>query len=65
MNSRYEWAGNILGLTGIALCAAAGVARLIGHYYMFGYTAMTLFMAGAGLMIAAILIKLHGLTRRI
>lgn len=65
MNTRYEWLGNVVGLAGIALCAAAGLARVMGHFYLFGYASMTLFLAGAGLMIAAILIKVHGLTRRI
>jgi hypothetical protein len=56
--------GNISALAGILLCVVAGVARLLGLYLTAGYTTMTLFQVGTGLMVLACLCKLQGLLIR-
>lgn len=63
MNNLLELAGNLAAILGILVCAVAGVARLTGYYYVFGYEAVTLFIAGMALMVMACLAKLHNLTR--
>ena len=62
MNNLLELAGNIAAILGILVCALAGVARITGYYYVFGYEAVTLFIAGMALMVMACLAKLHNLT---
>ena len=42
----------------------AGAARLTGSYHVASYEAMTLFNAGVGLMVFAVLVKLEVLLRR-
>ena len=56
--------GNISALAGILLCAGAGLARLLGIYITSGYTTMTLFQIGTGLLVLACLCKLESLLRR-
>ena len=56
--------GNILGLAGVLLTAAAGVGRIMGHYHLAGFESMTLFMGGIGLMVMGCLAKLHVLSNR-
>ena len=55
---------NLAAILGIVVCAVAGVARLTGSYYLASYEAMTLFNAGVGLMVFAVLVKLEVLLRR-
>jgi hypothetical protein len=57
-------AGNLVAVVGLMVCLGAGVARLSGNYYLFGYSVMTIFMAGTGLMIMACLAKLELLLLR-
>jgi hypothetical protein len=56
--------GNVSALAGILLCGGAGVARLLGHYLISGFTTMTLFQIGTGLMVLACLCKLESLLIR-
>lgn len=56
--------GNISALAGILLCAGAGGARMLGYYLASGYTTMTLFQVGTGLMVLACLCKLESLLIR-
>ena len=55
---------NIAALAGILLCAVAGGARVLGLFLFSGYTTMTLFQVGTGLMVLACLIKLELLLMR-
>lgn len=64
MNRLLDLAGNVAAMLGILVCVLAGVARLTGSYYVFGYEAVTLFIAGMALMVMACLAKLHNLTRQ-
>ena len=57
--------GNISALAGILLCTGAGVARLLGIYIASGYTTMTLFQIGTGLLVLACLCKLESLLIRL
>ena len=42
--------GNVSAIVGILLAFGAGLARVLGLYLMSGYTTMTLFQVGTGLM---------------
>ena len=55
---------NAVGLAGVLLTVAAGVARVISHYHLFGFEVMTLFVGGMGLMLIGCLAKLHILTNQ-
>ena len=55
---------NIAALAGILLCAGAGGARIMGLYLFSGYTTMTLFQVGTGLLVLACLAKLELLLMR-
>ena len=56
--------GNLVAVTGLTLCFVAGVVRLSGDYHLSGYSAMTIFLAGTGLMVMACLAKLELLLLR-
>ena len=64
MRKLTEWVGNGFGILGIALCVVAGVARLIGNWYVMGFECMVMFNVGVGLMVTACLAKLHVLSSR-
>ena len=55
--------GNIAGALGILVCAVAGIFRLSGSFYVFGYEAQTLFIGGIALMVMACLAKLHQIAK--
>jgi len=57
-------AGNLIAVIGLMLCLGAGVVRLSGSFHLFGYSAMTIFMAGTGLMVMACLAKVELLLLR-
>ena len=63
--SVFATLGTALGLLGLALCTAAGIARVLGMFIIFGYESMTIFSAGAVFMIAACLLKLHAVQLRV
>ena len=56
--------GNVSAIMGILLTFGAGLARVLGLYLMSGYTTMTLFQVGTGLMVLACLCKLETMQRR-
>ncbi len=51
--------GNVSAIVGILLTFGAGLARVLGLYLVSGYTTMTLFQVGTGLMVLACLCKLE------
>ena len=53
--------GSFFGIFGLIVCAVSGIARIIGSYHMGGYEAMTLFVAGMGLLVLACFLKLESL----
>jgi hypothetical protein len=56
--------GNVSAIVGILLAFGAGLARVLGLYLVSGYTTMTLFQVGTGLMVLACLCKLENMQRR-
>jgi len=56
--------GNVSAVIGILLAFGSGVARVFGFYLVSGYTTMTLFQVGTGLMVLACLCKLETMQRR-
>lgn len=64
MGKLIEVAGNIVGVIGLLVCLVSGGTRVMGQFYLLGYEAMTLFVGGIGLMVAACLAKLHLLATR-
>ena len=56
--------GNMVAVIGVLMCLGAGVVRLLGHFHLLGYSAMTIFMAGTGLMVMACLAKVELLLLR-
>jgi hypothetical protein len=64
MNQVIDIIGNVVGVSGILICLLAGVVRISGSFYVFGFEAVTLFIGGTSLMVAACLAKLHLLQTR-
>jgi hypothetical protein len=56
--------GNVSAIMGILLAFGAGLARVLGLYLVSGYTTMTLFQVGTGLMVLACLCKLETMQDR-
>ena len=56
--------GNVSAIVGILLTFGAGLARVLGQYLASGYTTMTLFQVGTGLMVLACLCKLETMQSR-
>ena len=64
MTKLIERAGNVSALLGILICLVSGVSRLMGNWETAGYSTMTLFTLGIGLMVFACLTKLHVATNK-
>jgi hypothetical protein len=62
MDKVLDLLGNVIGATGIFVCALAGGSRLLGAHYLLGFETATLFIGGTALMVMACLMKLHQLT---
>ena len=56
--------GNVSAIVGVLLAFGAGLARVLGLYLVSGYTTMTLFQVGTGLMVLACLCKLEVMQKR-
>ena len=54
--------GSVVGIIGILICLSAGLVRLTGGHWLFGFEAVTLFLGGIGVMMVACLAKLHSIT---
>ena len=61
MQQFYKVTANITGGLGVLSCAASGLVRLTGVYYIAGYEATTIFAAGTGLMVFACMFKLQAI----
>lgn len=62
MDKLLDVFGNVAASLGILICIVAGVARVGGNHYVFGYEAITLFIGGIALMVMACLARLHRLS---
>lgn len=51
--------GRLAGIAGIVLCLVAGVARLLGHFFLGGFSVAALLQGGmGGLLIGCFLLLL-------
>lgn len=64
MDKFLEIVGNFGAGLGILICLLAGVGRLAGNYYLFGFETITFFTGGIALMVMACLAKLNQLGGR-
>ena len=62
MNKYIELIGNIAAITGVLVCLAAGLIRLSGNYFIFGFETQTFFLVSIAIMVFACLAKLHVLS---
>jgi hypothetical protein len=58
-----NYSGSIAGTIGALVCAASGLNRFMGSYYLGGYESTTLFSVGMGLMVFACLLKVEVLIK--
>lgn len=58
MTAAEGWAGRIVGIVGLLLCALAVLARLTGHYTLGGFQAGTILVAGIAALAAACFLML-------
>ena len=59
MQQLLRLTGSVAGVLGVLICAISGLARVSGIYYLAGYEATAIFMAGTGVMVFACLVKLE------
>lgn len=59
MKQTIAWVSNFVGLIGVVMCAAAGLFRMTGQFYIAGYEVVTVFNAGVGVMMFSALLKLE------
>ena len=62
MKKYIELVGNVTAIIGIIICVAAGLVRLSGNYFVFGFETQTLFLGSIAIMVFACLAKLHVLS---
>jgi len=53
--------GSVVGVIGILICLFAGLVRVTGGHWLFGFEAFTLFIGGLGVMMMACLAKLQAI----
>lgn len=64
MTNALDMAGTAAGILGILVCLASGVSRLVGVFYVAGVPIVTVFLAGAGVMLAGCYLKLEASAQR-
>lgn len=64
MGKIIELVGNVSAIVGVLMAFGSGLARVLGLYLVSGYTTMTLFQVGTGLMVLACLCKLEVMRNR-
>lgn len=64
MHAMLNISGTICGITGAFICAASGLSRVMGNYYLANYETTTLFAVGTGFMVLACFLKLESLHHR-
>jgi hypothetical protein len=48
MENLFGMLGRLAGFAGVALCLAAGLARIFGHFYLAGFSVASLLQVGMG-----------------
>lgn len=61
MKSIIRIGGNVAAVLGILICLVAAIARMSGYHFFLGYEAMSLFIAGIGLMVMGCLGRLYSI----
>jgi hypothetical protein len=56
--------GRLAGLAGILVCLMAGIARLLGNYYLAGFAVSTLLQAGMAALLVGSFALLLALNQR-
>jgi len=64
MIKALDFAGSGAGVLGLALCLGSGAARLAGMFYLGSVPTVTVFLAGAGLLLAGCYLKLEAASLR-
>lgn len=62
MKNIWETSGNVLAVSGAAVCLAAVVGRFAGHYHVMGSEISTIFLGGIAVMVMGALLKIHALS---
>ncbi|MGN2391965.1 hypothetical protein [Pelomicrobium sp. G1] len=65
METLLLWVGRLAGLAGVLVCAVAVAVRLSGAYWLAGFQAGTLLLAGMAAMLMGCLSLLMLLTSRV
>jgi hypothetical protein len=64
MGNSLVLAGTVFGVVGVLACAVAVVARLLGHFYLFGLEAGSLLQAGTSAVVIGCFALLVGRNAR-
>jgi len=65
VDKAINWAGHGAAYLGVFVCTATSIARVLGNYSVAGFSVLSGFELGVGLMVFACLAKLHLLNARI
>jgi hypothetical protein len=55
--------GSVVGWSGVIVCLASGLSKLVGSYYIYNYEVMTIFTVGIAMIAAGCMAKLEAQTR--
>jgi hypothetical protein len=64
MQQFFVTLGRLAGVIGVAICLVAGVARVLGHFYLGGFSAAALLQGGMGLVLIGCFLLLLALQPR-
>ena len=56
--------GRLAGIAGAVLCLVAGFARILGHFYIGGFSAAALLQGGMGGLLIGCFLLLHATHQR-
>ena len=65
MSKTLETLGSVVGIIGILMCLGAGVVRVTGGHWLFGFEAFTLFLGGIGVMMVACLLQVQAIALKL
>ena len=57
--------GSVVGVIGILICLSAGLVRVTGGHWLFGFEAFTLFLGGIGVMMVACLLQVQAIALKL
>ena len=65
MSKTVETLGSVVGIIGVLMCLGAGVVRVTGGHWLFGFEAFTLFLGGIGVMMVACLLQVQAIALKL